>query len=75
MRFRTHNDVTLRLWHDFFVVWPRKVGNTWVAFETIRRKGILHTRRHVDPQGYVSFSHYMEWEYLFPELKGGHRKC
>ena len=64
MRWRQHNECTLRLWHDCFVIWPRKVHNTWVAFETIKRKGTLYSKyRSGRP-----CREWVTWEYEFPEV-------
>lgn len=71
MRWRTHNEVTLRLWHDCFCLRPRKVGNTWVWMETVKRKGVLHVATkysRLTLNGRVVRS--MTWEYMMPEQYG-----
>ncbi len=73
MRFRTHNEVTMRLWHDHFAWLPVKARNTWVWLETVKRKGTLHCERGVWGTGlgeYEPGRSWMTWEYELPEICG-----
>jgi len=67
VRYRTHNEVTLRLWHDHFALFPVKVHNTWVWLETVKRKGTYH---YVAEPVVIPGIRYewMEWEYELPEI-------
>ena len=66
MRWRTHNEATLRMWHDYFCWRPIKVYSTWVWLERVRRKGTLHTTARLGPV----VGQRMTWEYDFPEMQG-----
>ncbi len=63
MRVRTHNEVTLRLWHDHFAWLPVRVRDTWVWLERVKRKGVLHI-------GIMQQREWMTWEYELPEIWG-----
>jgi hypothetical protein len=67
MRWRTNNEVTLRLWHDYFCWRPVKVYNTWVWLERVKRRGTLHT---VESSLFVSPASRWTWEYQLPEKWG-----
>lgn len=51
-------------WHVFFPIFPRKVGDHWVCFEKILRKGTLHVDVMPDYYG-GSGDVYWTWEYKY----------
>ncbi len=67
MRWRTHNEVTLRLWHSKFAWLPVRVYNTWVWLEIVKRKGTLHW---TDATQDRDARRWMTWEYMMPEDYG-----
>jgi len=72
MRIVVRNEFGRRLWHKSFIIFPRKIGNTWVFLETVERRQVKETETRLIPSNDAMTEEVTvyRWEYRFPEKKG-----